>query len=240
MNARNATARRCGASFAGAFSSVFFTASSVFGPTAATVATFVSWDSSGNIYFTDGYGNSRVAKYDKNGDWVKSWGEYGTAPGQFRLPHAIVADRNDNLYVGDRMNHRVQVFDTDAKFLRMFTIDIPPVPGTKAVNGNTPTGDRLTEVIGAPNSICITPGPNQVLFIGESTFPGRIFKVALDGKVPGVIWALRTPVEGVLRRPRVSVPLRNGRVRSGNFQLARAEIDHSLDRVHNDIRIRDS
>jgi NHL repeat len=202
--------------------------------------TDVTWDSSGNIYFTDGYGNSRVAKYDKNGDWVKSWGEYGTAPGQFRLPHAIVADRNDNLYVGDRMNHRVQVFDTDGKFLRMFTIDIPPVPGTKAVNGNTPTGDRLTEVIGAPNSICITPGPNQVLFIGESTFPGRIFKVALDGKVPGVIWALRTPVEGVLRRPRVSVPLRNGRVRSGNFQLARAEIDHSLDRVHNDIRIRDS
>jgi hypothetical protein len=149
--------------------------------------TDVTWDSGGNIYFTDGYVNSRVAKYDKNGDWVKSWGDYGTAPGQFRLPHAIVADRNDNLYVGDRTNHRVQVFDTDGKFLRMFSIEVPPVPGTKAVNGNTPTGERLTEVIGAPNSICITPGPNQVLFIGESTFPGRIFKVALDGKVLGVI-----------------------------------------------------
>jgi hypothetical protein len=149
--------------------------------------TDVTWDSSGNIYFTDGYVNSRVAKYDKNGDWVKSWGDYGTAPGQFRLPHAIVADRNDNLYVGDRTNHRVQVFDTDGKFLRMFSIEVPPVPGTKAVNGNTPTGERLTEVIGAPNSICITPGPTQVLFIGESTFPGRIFKVALDGKVLGVI-----------------------------------------------------
>jgi hypothetical protein len=45
----------------------------------------------------------------------------------------------------------------------------------------------LAAVIGAPNSICITPGPNQVLFVGESTFPGRIFKVALDGKVLGVI-----------------------------------------------------
>ena len=56
-----------------------------------------------------------------------------------------------------------------------------------AVNGNTPTGDRLAAVIGAPNSICITPGPNQVLFVGESTFPGRIFKVSLDGKVLGVI-----------------------------------------------------
>ena len=51
--------------------------------------TDVTWDSDGNIYFTDGYVNSRVAKYDKNGDWVKQWGEYGTAPGQFRLPHAI-------------------------------------------------------------------------------------------------------------------------------------------------------
>ena len=96
-------------------------------------------------------------------------------------------DRNNNIYVGDRTNRRVQVFDTEGKLLRMFTIDVPPVPGTKAVNGDTPTGDRLAAVIGAPNSICITPGPNQVLFIGESTFPGRLFKVSLDGKVLGVI-----------------------------------------------------
>jgi DNA-binding beta-propeller fold protein YncE len=149
--------------------------------------TDVAWDSEGNIYITDGYVNSRVAKYDKNGDWVKSWGDKGTAPGQFRLPHAIVADRNNNLYVGDRTNRRIQVFDTDGKFLRMFTIDVPPAPGTRAVNGATPTGQRLAAVIGAPNSICITPGPNQVLFVGESTFPGRLFKVALDGKVLGVI-----------------------------------------------------
>jgi hypothetical protein len=149
--------------------------------------TDVTWDSEGNIYITDGYINSRVAKYDKNGDWVKSWGEKGTAPGQFRLPHTIVADRNNNLYVGDRTNRRIQIFDTDGKFLRMFTIDVPPVPGTHAVNGNTPTGERLAEVSGAPNSICITSGPNQVLFVGELTFPGRIFKVSLDGKVLGVI-----------------------------------------------------
>jgi DNA-binding beta-propeller fold protein YncE len=149
--------------------------------------TDVTWDSEGNIYITDGYVNSRVAKFDKNGDWVKSWGEKGTAPGQFRLPHTIVADRNNNLYVGDRTNRRIQVFDTDGKFLRMFTIDVPPVPGTRSVNGNTPTGERLAAVNGAPNSICITPGPNQVLFVGELTFPGRIFKVSLDGKVLGVI-----------------------------------------------------
>lgn len=149
--------------------------------------TDVAWDSNGNIYISDGYVNSRVAKYDRNGDWVKSWGEHGTAPGQFRLPHAIAIDRNNNVYVGDRSNRRIQVFDIEGKFLRMFTIDVPPDPRTRAVNGNTPTGDRLAAVIGAPNSICIPPGASQVMFVGESTYPGRIFKVSLEGKVLGVI-----------------------------------------------------
>ncbi len=64
--------------------------------------TDIAWDSQGNSYITDGYVNSRVAKYDRNGDWVTSWGAPGTGPGQFRLPHAIVIDKNDNVYVGDR------------------------------------------------------------------------------------------------------------------------------------------
>jgi sugar lactone lactonase YvrE len=148
--------------------------------------TDVAWDSNGNIYITDGYINSRVAKYDRNGDWVKSWGAKGTAPGQFNLPHAIAIDHNNNIYVGDRSNRRIQVFDTDGKFLRMFSIDVPPPAGTRAVNGATPTGARLAEVIGQPNSLCIPPSGN-VMFVGESTFPGRIFKIALDGKVLGVI-----------------------------------------------------
>jgi len=149
--------------------------------------TDVAWDSDGNIYISDGYVNSRVAKYDKNGDWVKSWGEKGTGPGQFRLPHAIAIDKNNNVYVGDRSNRRIQVFDTNGKFLRMFSIDVPPPPDTKPVYGNTPAGAARAATIGAPNSICITPGPNQVMFVGESTFPGRLFKVSLDGKVLGVI-----------------------------------------------------
>jgi sugar lactone lactonase YvrE len=149
--------------------------------------TDVAWDSDGNIYISDGYVNSRVAKYGPHGDWVKSWGEEGTGPGQFRLPHAIAVDRSNNVYVGDRSNRRIQVFDTNGTFLRMFTIDVPPDPSTRAVNGNTPTGARLAAVIGQPNSICITPTGNQVMFVGESTFPGRIFKVSLDGKVLGVI-----------------------------------------------------
>jgi hypothetical protein len=118
---------------------------------------------------------------------VKSWGEKGTAPGQFRTPHAIAIDRNNNIYVGDRGNRRIQVFDTNGKFLRMFTIDVPPAAGTRPVNGNTPTGPAAAATIGAPNSLCITPGPNQVMFVGESTYPGRLFKVSLDGKVLGLV-----------------------------------------------------
>ncbi|HEX3759350.1 MAG TPA: peptidyl-alpha-hydroxyglycine alpha-amidating lyase family protein [Kofleriaceae bacterium] len=149
--------------------------------------TDVAWDSDGNIYITDGYINSRVAKFDKNGDWVKSWGERGNGPGQFNTPHSIAIDHQNNVYVGDRTNRRIQVFDAEGKFLRMFTIDVPPVPGTHAVTGPTPTGPALAALIGTPNALCITPGPHQVMFVGELTFPGRIFKVSLDGKVLGVI-----------------------------------------------------
>lgn len=149
--------------------------------------TDVAWDSKGNTYISDGYVNSRVAKYDANGVWVKSWGEPGRGPGQFRLPHAIAVDAQDRVYVGDRSNRRIQVFDTEGTFIRMFSIDVPVPPGTKPVYGNTPTGAAAGNGIGAPNSICITPGPNQVMFVGESTYPGRLFKVALDGTVLGVI-----------------------------------------------------
>jgi sugar lactone lactonase YvrE len=119
--------------------------------------------------------------------WVKSWGTKGSGPGEFNTPHSIAIDRQDNVYVGDRANHRIQVFDTDGNFKRMFSIDVPPDSTSRPVNGATPTGEALKRAIGAPNSICITPGSPQVLFVGESTYPGRIFKVALDGTVLGVI-----------------------------------------------------
>jgi len=149
--------------------------------------TDIAWDSKDNTYITDGYVNSRVAKFNKAGEYVMSWGEYGTGDGQFRTPHSIVIDKNDNVYVGDRTNHRVQVFDTNGKFLRKFQIDVPPDLTTRSVNGNTPTGDALARSIGAPNSLCIPPDNQSVMFLGESTFPGRIFKITLDGKVLGVI-----------------------------------------------------
>ena len=93
--------------------------------------TDVAFDSQGNIYITDGYVNSRVAKYDVNGDWVMSWGEPGAGPGQFETPHAIAIDRNDNVYVGDRSNARIQVFDAEGNFQRMFSVATPIAPGSR-------------------------------------------------------------------------------------------------------------
>ena len=148
--------------------------------------TDVAWDSQGNTYITDGYVNSRVAKIAKNGDWVKSFGEPGTGPGQFRTPHAIAIDSKDNIYVGDRGNQRVQIFNTEGKYLREWKVEVPPDYTTRAVNGATPAAPSMNGV-GAPNSLCIPPGASQVIFLGESTWPGRIFKLTLDGKVLGVI-----------------------------------------------------
>jgi len=70
----------------------------------------------GHIFVSDGYGNARVHKYSPDGKLVKSWGEPGTDPGQFNIVHNIVADDDGWLYVADRENHRVQVFDTEGRY----------------------------------------------------------------------------------------------------------------------------
>ena len=71
----------------------------------------------GDIFVSDGYGNNRVVHFDKNGKFVKTWGKLGKAPGDFHLPHAIAMDSKGRLYVADRTNARVQVFDQDGTFL---------------------------------------------------------------------------------------------------------------------------
>jgi DNA-binding beta-propeller fold protein YncE len=70
----------------------------------------------GEIYVSDGYGNSRVHKYSPDGKLLLSWGEPGTDPGQFNIPHNIAADADGWVYVADRENHRVQVFDGNGKY----------------------------------------------------------------------------------------------------------------------------
>jgi DNA-binding beta-propeller fold protein YncE len=70
----------------------------------------------GDIYVSDGYGNARVHKYDPNGKLIASWGEPGTRPGQFNIVHNICCDADGYVYVADRENHRIQVFDGNGKY----------------------------------------------------------------------------------------------------------------------------
>jgi DNA-binding beta-propeller fold protein YncE len=147
--------------------------------------TDMAWDSAGNTYISDGYINSRIAKADKDGNWLKSWGEPGDKPGQLNTPHSIAIDAQDNVYVADRGNRRIQVFDADGKFLRQISIDAPAPADARPAIGNKPTSTTGTMSPGAPWTLCITPGPNQVLFTSDA-FPGRIYKLSLDGKVLGV------------------------------------------------------
>ena len=128
--------------------------------------TDVAWDAAGNIFVSDGYGNSRVAKFDRNGKFITTWGSRGTAPGQFNLLHSIAVDAAGNVYVGDRTNRRIQVFDNNGTFKTQYLH------------------------VGAPWALCITPGPRQYLYSSNSNGTnnmenGEIYKMELDGKIIG-------------------------------------------------------
>jgi hypothetical protein len=129
--------------------------------------TDVAWDAAGNIYVADGYGNARVAKFDKNGKFIKSWGSRGTENSQFNIVHGIAIDAQGNVYVADSGNKRIQVFDSDGTFK------------TQIQN------------IGTPAAICITPGSHQYLYSSSSNPPdnidvdGEIYKLELSGKITG-------------------------------------------------------
>lgn len=79
--------------------------------------TDIAWLPDGGFFVTDGYDNTRVVKFDRNGKFVTAWGAAGNDQGQFNLPHAIDIDRNRRLYVADRSNHRIQIFDEHGTFL---------------------------------------------------------------------------------------------------------------------------
>jgi DNA-binding beta-propeller fold protein YncE len=127
----------------------------------------VAWDAAGNIYVADGLGNARVAKFDKTGKFVKSWGSRGTGNGQFSVAHGIAIDAAGNVYVADTGNKRIQVFDGDGTFKTQFT------------------------GIGNPAAICISAGPRQFLYSSNSNAPddlesaGEIYKMDLTGRLVG-------------------------------------------------------
>ena len=153
--------------------------------------TDVTWDPAGDIFISDGYINSRVAKLTRDGDWIKSFGEPGKGQAQFNTVHSIAADVKGTLYVADRGNRRIQVFDSDGNFQRFITIDIPPDADAQPAIGNKPDLTNYlqnggTQSPGAPWALCITPPPNQVLYVSDA-FPGRIYKLSLDGKVLGML-----------------------------------------------------
>jgi hypothetical protein len=149
--------------------------------------TDVTWDTHGNIFISDGYINSRVAKFDRNGRWVKQWGSFGKEQGQFNTPHSIAADAKGNIYVADRGNSRIQVFDPDGNFEREIKISAPVPPDAMPWMGPKPPPTAVgTMGPGAPWAICISPGPTQYLYSADA-YPGRIYKLTLDGKLVGML-----------------------------------------------------
>src|SRR5262245_36900979 len=128
--------------------------------------TDVAWDKAGNIYVADGYGNARVAKYEPNGKYIKSWGSRGSGQGQFNIVHGIAIDGQGNVYVADEGNKRIQVFDTDGTFKTEF------------------------HDVGTPTAICLTTSARPVLYVAHTGDPdgmedAAIYKIDLDGKVLG-------------------------------------------------------
>jgi hypothetical protein len=129
--------------------------------------TDVAWDAQGNIFVADGRGNARVAKFTKDGVFVKSWGQKGSAPGQFADVDSLAVDAQGNVYAADAGNMRIQVFDNN--------------------------GTYKTEIknVGNAQAICITPGSNPVIYVSNSNPPdnldtaGEIYKLRLDGTMIG-------------------------------------------------------
>ena len=89
--------------------------------------TDIAWLPDGTFFVSDGYDNSRVVKFDKNGKFVKAWGTKGTEPGQFNRPHSVAVDAKRRVYVADRLNRRIQIFDENGNFIEQWRGFVSPV-----------------------------------------------------------------------------------------------------------------
>jgi hypothetical protein len=127
----------------------------------------VTWDKAGNVYVADGFGtNNRIAKFTRDGNFVKTFGSTGSANGQFNGIRGLVSDAAGNLYVADAGNKRIQVLDGEGTFKSQIT------------------------GVGTPMALCITGGANQFIYSSnsnetESTDNGEIYKIRTNGQVVG-------------------------------------------------------
>lgn len=137
---------------------------------------------SGDLYISDGYGNARVHKFSTAGELLFSWGDYGTDPGQFNLPHSVCTDSGGRVYVADRENHRIQIFDAAGTYLEQWNNMHRPC-GLHIADGLVYIGQLFTQLdlnsdypnIGACVSIHDLTG-RQLARLGEPRFgegPGQ-------------------------------------------------------------------
>jgi DNA-binding beta-propeller fold protein YncE len=137
----------------------------------------------GDIFIADGEGpNTRVAKFAKDGGFLKWWGGKGTEPGQFNMPHSIAVDSRDRLYVADRSNNRVQIFDKDGKYLSQWTnVGVPWGLFVKGdlmylVDGSDNNcllvmrlkdGEVLDKITGLSNPTAVAVDSSGAIYVGE-------------------------------------------------------------------------
>jgi sugar lactone lactonase YvrE len=125
----------------------------------------------GSLYITDGYGNARVHHFSTDGRLLRSWGEPGSGPGQFMLPHGVRVASNGTVYVADRENARMQLFTPDGKHLATWTHVVRPDDLWFDGEGNLFTAELGNRVGRNPSEI---PA-------GEASIPARVQVLTLDG-----------------------------------------------------------
>ena len=135
----------------------------------------IAFGPAGDVYVADGYGNTRVVKYSKDGKYLRAWGQPGTGPSEFDLVHSVAVDSKGQVYASDRENNRIQIFDENGKFLRMWTH------------------------LGATQNIFITPKDevwvithrDNIENITYDTLAGRIMRI--DIKTGKIIGSMESP-----------------------------------------------
>ena len=135
----------------------------------------ITFGPDGSVYVADGYGNARVVKFSPEGEYITAWGKHGTGESEFNIVHSAAVDSKGTVYVSDRENNRIQIFDADGKFLRMWTH------------------------LGATQNIFITPDDEMWIIthrdnienITYDTLAGRIMNI--DMETGRIIGAMESP-----------------------------------------------